>query len=476
MMVMHCSALERFPNMDTTALDSSLQEELKHLNRKIVVLDDDPTGIQTVHGVSVYTDWKQETLEAAFSEENAMFFVLTNSRGMTVEETTAAHKEIAHNLAAAAEKIGCDYLIISRSDSTLRGHYPLETAILREETEKLRGKKFSGEIIYPFFMEGGRYTFGNVHYVKEGEYLIPAGQTEFAKDKSFGYTASDLTVWCEEKTEGAYRREDVVCISVEDLRSGDYDLIAERLLSVCDFGKIIVNSISYDDVKAFAIGFCRAVKRGGEFMFRSAAAVTKVLGGVADKPLLQKSELDAEGVTNGGIVLVGSHVNKTTAQLAELRNSRYPIRFIEFNQHLVLEENGLEREVERVVAAAESSIRTGETVAIYTRRDRFDLPTEDKDKQLEVSVRISDAVTSIIGKLTVQPSFIIAKGGITSSDVGVKALRVKRADVLGQVRPGIPVWKTGEESKFPNMPYIIFPGNVGSEDDLRVVVEMIMDK
>ena len=204
MMVMHCYALERFPNMDTTALDSSLQEELKHLNRKIVVLDDDPTGIQTVHGVSVYTDWKQETLEAAFSEENAMFFVLTNSRGMTVEETTAAHKEIAYNLAAAAEKIGCDYLIISRSDSTLRGHYPLETAILREETEKLRGKKFSGEIIYPFFMEGGRYTFGNVHYVKEGEYLIPAGQTEFAKDKSFGYTASDLTVWCEEKTEGAY--------------------------------------------------------------------------------------------------------------------------------------------------------------------------------------------------------------------------------------------------------------------------------
>jgi uncharacterized protein YgbK (DUF1537 family) len=358
----------------------------------------------------------------------------------------------------------------------LRGHYPLETAILREETEKLRGKKFSGEIIYPFFMEGGRYTFGNVHYVKEGEYLIPAGQTEFAKDKSFGYTASDLTVWCEEKTEGAYRREDVVCISVEDLRSGDYDLIAERLLSVCDFGKIIVNSISYDDVKAFAIGFCRALKRGGEFMFRSAAAVTKVLGGVADKPLLQKSELVAEGVTNGGIVLVGSHVNKTTAQLAELRNSRYPIRFIEFNQHLVLEENGLEREVERVIAAAESSIRAGETVAIYTRRDRFDLPTEDKDKQLEVSVRISDAVTSIIGKLTVQPSFIIAKGGITSSDVGVKALRVKRADVLGQVRPGIPVWKTGEESKFPNMPYIIFPGNVGSEDDLRVVVEMLMDK
>jgi len=91
-------------------------------------------------------------------------------------------------------------------------------------------------------------------------------------------------------------------------------------------------------------------------------------------------------------------------------------------------------------------------------------------------VEISDAVTSIIGKLRIKPSFIIAKGGITSSDVGTKALRVQRAIVMGQVRPGIPVWVTGPQSKFPNMPFIIFLGNVGTMDDLKNIVELLMAK
>ena len=74
-------------------------------------------------------------------------------------------------------------------------------------------------------------------------------------------------------------------------------------------------------------------------------------------------------------------------------------------------------------------------------------------------------------QLHVKPAYIIAKGGITSSDVGTKALKVKKALVMGQIQKGIPVWLTGEESKFPGMPYIIFPGNVGDKDTLRLIVE-----
>ena len=467
-------SLNDLPFCDESAIDSILSQELQGLERKIVVLDDDPTGIQTVHDIYVYTDWTEETLIQAFEDPNSMFFILTNSRGMTREETTSVHREISRNIATASKKTGKDFIIISRSDSTLRGHYPLETQILREETERLTGKKFTGEIIYPFFLEGGRYTVNDIHYVKEGNMLTPAGMTEFAKDKSFGYTQSYMPAWCEEKSAGLYKAQDVVTISIEDLRAGRYDKIADSLLSVQDFGKIIVNSAAYADVKAFAIAFCRAVARGGEFMFRSAAAITKVLGGVSDKPLLTKPELVAPNNKNGGIILVGSHVHKTTAQLEELRNCKYPIEFIEFNQHLVLQEGGLEGEVARVIQLAEEKISQGITVAVYTRRDRFDLNTDDKDKQLEVSVRISNAVTSIIGKLNIQPNFIIAKGGITSSDVGVRALHVKRATVMGQVRPGIPVWQTGKESKFPNMPYIIFPGNVGTVEDLRIIAETLI--
>ena len=468
------SVLQTVPVMNEAAVDALLAKELAAMEQTVVVLDDDPTGVQTVHGVYVYTDWSEETLTEALGEGTRMFFVLTNSRGMTTAETAKVHEDISRNLAAASEKTGRDFILISRSDSTLRGHYPLEMETLRANLERLTGRSFDGEIIMPFFMEGGRYTLGNVHYVKEGDRLIPAGQTEFARDKSFGYQSSDLTRWCEEKSGGAYEAEDVLCISIEALRAGDYDAIAEQLLAVKNFGKIVVNAVSYGDVKAFAVAFCRAIAKGGRYLFRSAAAITKVLGGVADRPLLTKAELTASGRGHGGIVLVGSHVNKTSAQLAELRNCKYPMEFIEFNQHLVLEDGGLEREVARVIALAEENIRSGRSVAVYTRRERFDLDTDDPDAQLAVSVRISDAVTSIIGKLTVQPGFIIAKGGITSSDVGVKALRVKKALVMGQVRPGIPVWLTGAESKFPDMPYIIFPGNVGSVADLRIIAELLM--
>lgn len=466
--------LNTFKEVDENRLNELLAKELKNLDRKIIVLDDDPTGVQTVHDISVYTDWDKGSIEQGFDEQNSMFFILTNSRGFTVNQTTEVHREISKNIVDVSKKTNKDFIIISRSDSTMRGHYPLETDLLKSGVEKLSGKLFDGEIIMPFFKEGGRFTIDNIHYVKEEEMLVPAGMTEFAKDKSFGYKSSDVGEWCEEKTNGKYKSNDMIYISSEELRDMKIEAITEKLKMVKGFNKVIVNATDYVDVKVFAIAFIRAVNSGKEFMFRSAAAITKVLGGVSDKALLTKEELVSKDNINGGIILVGSHVNKTTQQLEELRNCKYPIEFIEFNQHLVLQENGLKNEVKRVIQVVEEKISSGKTVAVYTRRERFDLDTNDKDKQLMISVEISDAVTSIIGMLNVRPNFIIAKGGITSSDVGTKALKVKKATVMGQIKPGIPVWMTGKESKFPNMPYIIFPGNVGEVSTLKESVEILM--
>lgn len=467
-------ALPPFDRDTERRIDEALSEELEKVGRKIVVLDDDPTGVQTVHHVPVYTDWEEETLEDGLSEPGSMFFVLTNSRSFTAGRTSEVHREIARNLASASRKTGRDFILVSRGDSTLRGHYPLETQVLKTELEKLTDKRFDGEIIFPFFLEGGRFTIGNVHYVKENDRLIPAGMTEFAKDKTFPFRSSHLGDWCEEKTGGLYKADEMIYITLDELRAADFGGIENKLLSARGFNKVIVNAAGYPDVKVFTVSFLRALAKEKEFIFRSAASAVKVLGGVTDRPLLTKAELIESGNSHGGVILVGSHVNKTTRQLEELRNCRYPIEFIEFNQHLVTRPNGLEGEVARVVAATDDRIRSGRTVAVYTRRDRFDLDTDDREKQLLISVKISDAVTSIIGKLTVRPSFIIAKGGITSSDVGTKALRVRRATVMGQIRPGIPVWMTDSGSKFPQMPYVIFPGNVGEDRTLREVVEALM--
>lgn len=461
------------PAGDEERVDTMLAKEREDFHKKIIVLDDDPTGVQTVNGIHVYTDWSEDSIAAGFAEEQDMFFILTNSRAFSAQYTKEVHQTIAERVMAESKKTGREFMIISRSDSTLRGHYPLETETLCKTLEQESGKTIDGEVLMPFFKEGGRFTIGDVHYVQEGDYLVPAGETEFAKDKTFSYTKSNLAEYVEEKTKGAFKAAAVTCISLDDLRAVAVDKIVEQLMAVKDFNKVIVNAVDYVDVKVFAIAMIRAMKAGKTFMFRTAAAWTKVIGGVPDKALLTKEELVVPGNTNGGLIIIGSHVKKTTDQLAKLKELK-DVKFIEFNHMLVLEPEKLEAELRRVVGDVEQAIENGQTVAVYTGRKRFDAGSEEES--LRVSVKISEAITSIVSRLSIQPAFLIAKGGITSSDVGTKGLSVKRALVLGQVAPGIPVWKTGTESKFPGMSYIIFPGNVGAVTTLRDIVAKLEEK
>lgn len=456
-------------------VDELLTKELELLNKKIIVLDDDPTGVQTVHNISVYTDWTQESIEAGFEEDNAMFFILTNSRGFTADETKNVHKEIATIVEKTAKKFDKDFILISRGDSTLRGHYPLETEVLKETIEDLSPLRFDGEVIIPFFQEGGRFTINNVHYVQYDELLVPAGETEFAKDRTFGYQASNLGEWAEEKSNGKYKAQNATFLSLEDIRSLNIDSLVAQLMAVENFNKVVVNAVDYIDVKVFVIALVRAMRAGKMFMFRSAAALTKIIGGVSDRPLLTQEELVKDHSENGGLIMVGSHVKKTTEQLEELKKCDF-IHFIEFDVHLVLNDEGFKAEVDRIVNLTNELISKGQTVSVYTRRERLDLGENKKEEELVLSVKISNAVTSIVKRLEVRPSFIIAKGGITSSDIGTNGLGVKHAIVAGQVKPGIPVWYTGDDSKFPGLPYVIFPGNVGTKTTLREVAELLQRK
>ncbi|MBR0247888.1 MAG: hydroxyacid dehydrogenase, partial [Synergistaceae bacterium] len=150
--------------------------------------------------------------------------------------------------------------------------------------------------------------------------------------------------------------------------------------------------------------------------------------------------------------------------------------FIELDATLVKDDAAFSREVQRCLDKEEECIKAGRTVCCYTTRALIKADTGNKEDELRLSVKISDAVQSLVGRLSVTPAFVIAKGGITSSDVGTKALAVKRANVLGQIRPGIPVWQTGEESKFPLTPYVIFPGNVGEAETLKEAVEVLTSR
>lgn len=468
-------SLDRYPRVDEGLVDSLLAAECAGSGRKIVVLDDDPTGVQTVHDVSVYTDWSPESIRAGFEEEKPLFFLLTNSRSFTAEQTARVHREIGERVAEAAGETGREYLIVSRSDSTLRGHYPLEPELLAEAYREHEGKEVDGEILCPYFREGGRFTLDNVHYVRCGQELVPAGETEFAGDETFGYRASSLCEYIEEKTQGACSSRDCLCVSLELLRSMDLDKITDLLCSAEHYRRIVVNAVADCDVKIFTVALYRALARGKYFTIRCAAALVKALGNISDRPLLTGRELAAADGRAGGVILVGSHTAKTTAQLEELK-SLEQIVFLEMDSDLVLTPGALEEETARLLALEEELIPQGKTVCISTKRALVKVDNDSPEQALLRSVQISQALRRLVGELQAAPAFVVAKGGITSSDVGVNALKVKRATVSGQIQPGVPVWRTGPESRFPGIPYIIFPGNVGEKDTLKRVAEILLEK
>ena len=388
--------LEQKAERDETRIDRILREAVMRSGRKIVVLDDDPTGVQTVHDVSVYTDWSEESVLQGFQEEGNLFYILTNSRGFTEDETKKAHRQIAGNIVKAARATGRDFLIMSRGDSTLRGHYPLETQVLRDVLSREGQQETDGEVICPFFKEGGRFTIGNIHYVRYGRELVPAGETEFAADRTFGYRSSNLADYVEEKTKGAYPAGEVICIGLDDLRHGRVDKVAGQLMEVRNFNKVIVNAVDYGDLKVFALALYEAMEQGKRFLFRTAASLVKVMGGITDQPLPTREKMALPENGHGGVIVVGSHTAKTTRQLMELK--KVPgIRFLEFNSDLVLNDAAFREETERTLELISRTITEGKTAAVYTRRKLLEFKDDTREAALMRSVKISEAVQSLVG-------------------------------------------------------------------------------
>lgn len=428
------------------------------MNEKIIVLDDDPTGTQTVHDVMLYTDWNEKTLCSALQRPEPLFYVLTNSRSFSRERTIAVHRQIGERIRRAAERTNSRCILISRGDSTLRGHFPWETEALAQGL----GQAFDGEVIIPFFAESGRYTKDNIHYAAADGVWVPVGETEFARDATFGFHASHLGAWVEEKTEGRYKQEDCLYIP---LGAGEEQAL-QILLSARNFQKIIVNAVKEADLYPFCRALRRAMAGGKQYLFRTAASFVKVLGGIADVPLLDPGRC-VEKSGSGGLVVIGSYVQKTTRQLSVLREKHPDLAYMEFDAVGALQGRAEEQSWARRI---EEKLINGQTVVFYTTRQRIALPGADGELQLRASVRISETLISIIGHLSVRPAYLVAKGGITSSDIAVHALGIKSAKVLGQIAPGVPVWQPADGSKFPALPYVVFPGNVGNDFTLCDVI------
>lgn len=454
-----------------------IQRRLATSHQKVIVLDDDPTGTQSVHGIPVLTEWHIESLQAELESDLPAFYILTNSRAMPVEKAQALSAEIGRNATAAQSRINqdaqqggasCNIALISRSDSTLRGHFPDEVDALARQVHGI----VPPYLIAPAFLAGGRYTIDDVHYVAQGETLTPAGETEFAKDAAFGYRASNLRAWVEEKTRGAIKAGEVSSICLDDIRAGGPQVVAARLMSLRAGQACIVNAASERDLEVVALASLIAEERGAQFTYRSAASFARARAGIAPKALL--TNLDLRNVTNssssnGGLIAVGSYVPKTTEQLQALLDAG--AHAIEVNVEALLNDALQAGEVARTAQQASALIAGGRDAVIYTSRTL--ITSNDAHASLAIGERVSAGLTAIVSGITVQPRYVLAKGGITSSDVATKALGVRRAAVLGQIHAGVPVWLLGPESHYPGSIYIVFPGNVGGPAALADVVQKL---
>ncbi len=435
---------------------------------KLVVLDDDPTGTQTVHDVPVLTVWDVETLRAEFAEPGPCFYILTNSRSLAPDAAAALNREIARNLKAAAG--AGKFTVVSRSDSTLRGHFPIETEVLAEELGP-----FDATILIPYFEAGGRYTINDVHYVAVGDKLVPAAETPFAKDAAFGYRSSNLRKWVEEKTGGRVKASEIKSISIEELRTASASheptrAVAVKLLSLPRGSVCVVNAAHPRDLDFFAHGLLTAERAGARFLFRTAAQFVSARLGLEPRSLLDAQGLSITGPT-GGLTIVGSYVPKTTEQLARLLEQADMDR-VELDVETLLDPTRLDPALAAALVRTNTTLTLGRDVVVFTSRKL--ITDADAARSLDIGRQVSDALVALVQRLDVRPRYLIAKGGITSSDLATRGLGVKRAMVAGQLLPGIPVWRLGDETKFPGLDYVVFPGNVGGPDALAEAVNKLI--
>ncbi|HEY4792381.1 MAG TPA: four-carbon acid sugar kinase family protein, partial [Actinomycetes bacterium] len=334
-----------------------IRRALAEAGRRIAVLDDDPTGSQTVHDVDVVTVFEPDEIAAGLSSVGSTCFFLTNTRSLSEADAVELNTRIGRMLFDLATRLDAPIDVVSRSDSTLRGHVIAEVRALDAVRHQATGRGYDGVLLVPAYFEAGRFTAGNVHWARVGADVLPASETEFARDATFGYAASDLREFVAEKSDGTVEPGDVLSITLDDIRRGGPQRVAELLAGVTGGGFVVVNAVEYADLDVVVLGLLEAAAAGRSFLYRSGPSFVQSLAGLDPRDPLRASDIWPAGHPGGhGLVVVGSHVGLTTRQVV-------------------------------------STLGRSE-VLLFTSRDL--LRGRDASESLEISRRVSTAVTEVV--------------------------------------------------------------------------------
>ena len=455
------ATLDSLPPVWPEDLIPEIEAILQASPSMVFVLDDDPTGAQTVHNASFLTEWSPDVLLSERYQPEEATFLLINTRAKTEEQAVKINTDLGLEFGRLSRQLRIPISVISRSDSTLRGHFPAEVDALAEGM----GNSHDGIIFIPFFIQGGRYTIDNVQYVSDGNMLVPVAQTPFAKDSAFGYKSSNLCDWIEEKTQGRVSSEEVITISIDEIRIGGPDAVEEKLKQVDQNNICIINSADMRDLDVVALAILRLQsKHCKNYLIRSSASFVRSRLGQREKPILTKKEMDYPN-KGGALILVGSHVPGSTSQLESLLDVPN-VYGLELEVDKVLGED--KEHISSVIGRADKLLEESKDTVIYTSRKV--ITGSSPEEYLKIGGIITGAMTEVVSGISVTPRYVISKGGMTSSNIIANALNMKRATVPGQISPGVLVLQMGSESKYPGSKLILFPGNVGGPTAISDVI------
>jgi uncharacterized protein YgbK (DUF1537 family) len=230
----------------------------------------------------------------------------------------------------------------------------------------------------------------------------------------------------------------------------------------------VVDGEKQADLDQFAQAILNAADQGKRFLFRSAASILTSLAQLGTQPLAAEAMAQYKPTQQAGVIIVGSHVKKTTEQLENLLKEagvvgvEIDVSFLrDFpEQRQLLLQSTLEK--------IQGIHQDKNTPVVYTSRQELTFDTVQQ--RLDFGGAVSSLLMNIVQALPPDIGFLISKGGITSNDVLSTGLRLRSARLLGQILPGCSMVRTDvDHPRFPNLPVVLFPGNVGDAQGLAIV-------
>ena len=448
---------------------------------KIIIIDDDPTGSQTVNGCNLIFKWDYETLLKGLKGSSNLLFILANTRSLPekdvkkrLKEICCSLKEIMNNSLFAEE----EFVVISRGDSTLRGHNFIEPFIINQ----LLGP-FDATFYIPAFIEGNRTTLNGNHFVDH----IPIHKTIFSKDKIFGFNTSNIKELIYEQSNHQLDFNHIENINIKDfdvLGTNQPNKLHMYIENLKNNKKVIVDIMDYSQLDKFS-GIVKSLLKKKKFLFRSAASFISSLSNIkkTQKDQIYFSKLrrkDNHDKTMKGLIVVGSYIELTTLQLNKVLEISLckPIEINVLKLYTFFKLKNNLKKINSIKQYILDSIRQNLSQdfipVLYTSREI--VSPRDNNDLIQFQLFLSTFISEIVSAIKNEIGYLISKGGITTNTIISDGLDADSVYLEGQILPGISLVTFNLFKQKGKLPIVTFPGNIGNDMSLVKALEILENK